>query len=109
MSRGVQDRSKLEEEAGSGFVQCDRKTYRNKMPDQVRAKKNMNCRKKKIIMTLQPTDIQHIPTGFVQCDRKTYRNKMPDQIRTKKKYDLSYFVSNGHATHTIHSLGVDHH
>ena len=39
MSRGVQDRFKLEEEAGSGFVQCDRKTYRNKMPDQVSKKK----------------------------------------------------------------------
>jgi hypothetical protein len=33
--RGVMDRSKLEEAPGSGFVQCDRKTYRNKMPDQV--------------------------------------------------------------------------
>ena len=29
------DRAKLEEESGSGFVQCDRKAYRNKMPDQV--------------------------------------------------------------------------
>ena len=35
VNRGVKDRAKLEEEAGSGFVMCDRKTYRNKMPDQV--------------------------------------------------------------------------
>ena len=33
--RGVRDRLKLEEAPGSGFVMCDRKTYRNKMSDQV--------------------------------------------------------------------------
>lgn len=33
--RGVRDRSKLEELAGSGFVMCTKKTYRNKMPDKV--------------------------------------------------------------------------
>ena len=49
MSRGVADRTKLEEAPGSGFVECDRKTYRNKMPDQVPGLKKiyMNCRIKK--------------------------------------------------------------
>lgn len=64
--RGVADRIKLEEAPGSGFVQCDRKTYRNKMCDQVWAiiddflhsdiaSRQDNYRKRKVVLTL-PAD-----------------------------------------------------
>ena len=36
VKRGVADRTALQEKKGSGFVQCSRKEYRNKMPDLVR-------------------------------------------------------------------------
>ena len=35
IARGVADRSALQEKKGTGFVECTRKEYRNKMPDQV--------------------------------------------------------------------------
>ena len=65
IKRGVQDRRKLEEEPGSGYVMCTRKTYRNKMPDKVwsilddflhsdLASRQDNYRKRKVVLSLPP-------------------------------------------------------
>lgn len=35
MSRAIKDRAKIKESPDSGYVECTRKTYRNKNPDQV--------------------------------------------------------------------------
>ena len=63
--RGVQDRTKLEEDQNSGYVVCSRKRYRNKMPDKVWAvldeflhsdiaSRQDNYRKRKVILSLPP-------------------------------------------------------
>lgn len=83
--RGVADRIKLEEAPGSGFVQCDRKTYRNKMCDQVWAiiddflhsdiaSRQDNYRKRKVVLTL-PADPDTGETSYcIHWQRELRRN-----------------------------------
>ena len=79
------DRIKLEEAPGSGFVQCDRNTYRNKMCDQVWAilddflhsdvaSRQDNYRKRKVVLTL-PADPGTGETNYcIHWQRELRRN-----------------------------------
>lgn len=73
INRGVTDRTALEEAKGSGFVECSRSRYRNKMPDLVwaildeflhsdMASRPDNYRKRRYILTLPPDPV----TGEVE-------------------------------------------